>query len=654
MSRPEKQRHPQEPERQQPPSSSSSSSGVLTIEQLRLKRLLAFVTQNTVEDQPSNQLLTSTAAPTIASSLPLEAAVPFVATNATSQRKTAMRPRPKSSSSSSPSQWLSSRNKDTTKSPAQYGVSTATTSSTTNQIVDLLESSSDEENDVNRRSNDNRYNIEEDDDDFMEGRKHKNQTSTNKRSKVVRKQSHTHPRSPLPPPPEHPPKRQMSDTKEASIKEVPEHLMQLSPIDRHHQHSAASTTISAASSASTTTHRQKYRYDIPSFQVATWNVWFGPWGDGSPYADVRMQAIVQLLLEQQQPQWHSIQQAPTSAWNPLYCIGFQEVVPDTKKALKLALKLHHYTWYEPLLPSMYYCAIAIHSDITVLDQGWVPFKKSEMGRGFMFVRATLPVRNHEDNANATSSDKDDLPQFIFTTTHLESYTGPDYNGSKQRFHQIKEMSTFLQTQMRQHPAVRMSMISGDLNWDDERVSSRTSCHDSVLLSLISSNWKDTWLEAHSSAMTAAETKTRTAAISKSNSGVNNGNAALPTVTYKKQKSKIIALKDQVEGFTYDAKLNPMLKGSLRRRFDRILVYDNHHDTSTRTASCPSDSTPPKSPHGLSSQQVQFYNPQLLGKVAISDDLTWEKPNTHNDTTRTVPTAPSDHFGYIVTVASKEG
>jgi hypothetical protein len=641
MSRQEKQ-HQQEP-------SESSSEGVLTIEQLRLKRMIAFGIQNAVNLHPSNQPSTgtNTAASTLVSLVPSESEQPIIAANtstntASSQHKTTMMKSPPQASLSQ--RWLSTRNKDTAKptpTPPQYGVTIATTSSTTNQVViDLQESSSDEENDVNHHSKHNRYNIEEEDDDFMEGRKHKGRTAT---MASTRKRA---------PPPERPSKRHMKDTNDTPINEA--HPSQTNH-NRHPTTVATNNNITTASMA-TTTYRPKY--DIPSFQLATWNVWFGPWGDGSPHADVRMKAIVRLLLSKSQ-QHQQLSQQSSTTWNPLYCIGFQEVVPETKKSLKLALQHHRYTWYEPQQQrATYYCAIAVHSDIHVLEQGWVPFQQSGMSRGFMYVRATLPVRNPDNNPTniITNTQTKMSPQFIFTTTHLESYCGPDYNGSDQRPLQIQEMSTFLHAQMTQHPAVRMSIISGDLNWDDEAASNRRTCQDRVLLSLIPPHWKDTWLEARSGASTDEATKT--AAISKLNSKANTGSAILPTVTYKPKKSKTMTLKDRVEGFTYDAKLNPMLTGSLRRRFDRILVFDSHNNNqgpsiSTSTGSSPNDDNSSGPLNESSSQQIQFINPQLLGTVAISEDLTWEKFNTHTATTRIIPTAPSDHFGYMVTVALDE-
>jgi hypothetical protein len=358
-------------------------------------------------------------------------------------------------------------------------------------------------------------------------------------------------------------------------------------------------TTSAVGTSSTGS-TERYDTNPCCFQVATWNVWFGPWGDGNPHSTIRMKAIVQILMQQQQQR----QQQSTYNNPPLYCIGFQEVVSETMRPLKSLLQQQHrYHWFEqPPNTVPYRCAMALHSNLTIVEHGWIPYTDTAMQRGFLYARAKLPPlsKNHHNHPAATYQEKND--EIIFTTTHLESFTGKDYNGGAQRLLQIQQLSRFLQKQMTQHPSVALSIISGDLNWDDERPSRTVASIDPILLSSIPSDWKDTWLEVK---------------------------RPPPMISTTAKATKPAA----VEGYTYDSKLNPMLSGSLRRRFDRVLVYLNHKKTNDDRA------TP----------NLQIRAPQLLGTDVISADLTWEKYNTYTQTTRSVPTAPSDHFGYIVTL-----
>lgn len=350
----------------------------------------------------------------------------------------------------------------------------------------------------------------------------------------------------------------------------------------------SSTAVGTSSQTGSTERR-----DQCSFQVATWNVWFGPWGDGNPHATLRMKAIVQILMQQQQ-QHPSMPSKP-----PLYCIGFQEVVAETMRPLKSLLEQQHrYHWFEQPRAA-YKCTMALHPDLVILEHGWIPYADTSMDRGFLYARAQLPpTTNHKQQQQPK--------EIIFTTTHLESFTGKDYNGGAQRLVQVQELASFLQKQMSQHPSICLSILSGDLNWDDERrrmTSSTAATIDPILLSSIPPVWKDTWLEVNQ--------------------------PPPPPNTTKKAKTTKTAV---VEGYTYDSKLNPMLSGSLRRRFDRVLVRSSSSSNPTTTTTA-----------------LQIRDAQLLGTTAIAADLTWEKLNTYTQTTRSVPTAPSDHFGYIVTL-----
>jgi hypothetical protein len=325
-----------------------------------------------------------------------------------------------------------------------------------------------------------------------------------------------------------------------------------------------------------------------TFQVATWNVWFGPLGDGAPHAALRMRTIVRLLRESSDPL-------------PLWCIGFQEVVDETANVLQPALQAANYQWFRQPGTAAYGCAMAIHKDLTVLQQGWVPYSVTVMQRGFLYAHVQLPISEIQSNGKSLS--------MLFVTTHLESYTGPQYTGATQRPEQLQEIHAFVQEQQRSGN-VSLAIVSGDMNWDDERV--RSAGVDPPLLSIFPTAgfWKDTWIEC-----LPPEVKKKM---------IQPACEAQGDVTPKKEKkAKTAPSGVVVGGYTYDAKLNPMLGGSLRRRFDRILMYDRW--------ACP----------------VQVMSTQMLGTQAI-EDWTWMKYNSYTETSRETPTAPSDHFGYKVT------
>lgn len=267
---------------------------------------------------------------------------------------------------------------------------------------------------------------------------------------------------------------------------------------------------SAASSPENTIPVESSSRDLSSaqrtFRVATWNVWFGPMGDGAPHAGPRMRAISRLLQQDQ------AQQLPL-----LWCVGFQEVIPTTAQLLEPLWTKAGYHWFCPPSRAPYFCAMAIHSSLVVLEQGWIPFAKTSMSRGFLYARARLPH----------SSD-----QILFATTHLESYNDPSYTGAEQRPLQLREMQAFGNAQF--HKTVpnhlQAAILTGDMNWDDERV--RSSGLDEPMTKFLSSgDWNDSWL------------------------------VAKPGMSGSKKSTC----------FTYDGKMNPMLGNNLRRRFDRILV-----------------------------------------------------------------------------------
>jgi hypothetical protein len=177
---------------------------------------------------------------------------------------------------------------------------------------------------------------------------------------------------------------------------------------------------------------------------------------------------------------------------------------------------------------------------------------------------------------------------VFATTHLESYCGPSYTGATERAQQIRQMNNFLETL-----ACDVAMVNGDMNWDDEQSPrSKRQLIDVPLLSLLPPNnnnnntWWDTWLAA---------------------------NAIFKTTE---------------PGYTYDPKKNPMLSGgNLQRRFDQCLIRGESGGT-TGVKLC--------------SEQ----RPEIVGQAALPGDVTFEKYNACTKSSKTMPVAPSDHFGYI--------
>ena len=254
------------------------------------------------------------------------------------------------------------------------------------------------------------------------------------------------------------------------------------------------------------------------FSVATYNLWFGGAMDGEPYPGERMTAIAKLLLVREQP---------------LVFIGFQEVIHTLAAALFPLLEQAGYRIFRHYKPSSsvnnddgtsisdrvslqrergYGVAIAVlqcgPDTPTVLDSGWQDFSVTNLERGFLYVRARLP---HSDK------------ECIVTTTHMEPYmqSWSGYTGAKQRAPQLREMEAFCNRQMEQREDLQISIMTGDMNFDDE---SRNP-HDEPMQSVLTQSWQDAWLQVHKTA----------------------------------------------KGYTYDGKLNVMLASGLRRRLDRCLL-----------------------------------------------------------------------------------
>lgn len=200
-----------------------------------------------------------------------------------------------------------------------------------------------------------------------------------------------------------------------------------------------------------------------SFKVATYNIWFGTDGKGSPYPKERMEAIVDLLKAQNSdPQC------------PLLVCGFQEVLPELcDTVLQPMLEKAGYRLF--CQPGIHYkCALAVHRSLEIVEQGWCPYNDTEMKRGFLYVRLQL-----------TKSEQ----QVLFTTTHLESPINKEgTTNTAARVNQIRLLETFCNEQMDGCSNLKTAIIAGDLNWDEQG-------RDIPLLSSgLETCWNDAWLE----------------------------------------------------------------------------------------------------------------------------------------------------------------
>lgn len=230
---------------------------------------------------------------------------------------------------------------------------------------------------------------------------------------------------------------------------------------------------------------------LTEISVATYNIWFGTTGHEAR----RMEAILDALSPHE----------PT-------LIGFQEVTPKLAQMLcPLLESLNYHTILQPFMS--YGCAVACKVD-SVLQSGFHPFSNSEMDRGIVWALVQVDGR-----------------EILFTTAHLESYFDSSCTGGPEREVQLLEMIEFCERCLRERPTAELAVITGDLNWDDERA--RSDGHNRKLLSLVDGT---KWFDAYRQ------------------------------------------VEPQSPGFTYDPEENPMLGGgNIRRRFDRILVHTRDRD-----------------------------------------------------------------------------
>mmetsp|Transcript_27877 Transcript_27877/g.61409 ORF Transcript_27877/g.61409 Transcript_27877/m.61409 type:complete len:605 (+) Transcript_27877:54-1868(+) len=257
--------------------------------------------------------------------------------------------------------------------------------------------------------------------------------------------------------------------------------------------------LNPTKSSTTTTDTSNHHHRTHSnFQIASYNVWFGPPDPEAKqvFPKERMAGIVKSLRAAS-----IIKESEEGKTCPLIFVGLQELTPPLVQYLKPHLQNIGYRMCtQPLggYGASYGIGIAVPEDLVVLDRQFVPYSNSIQGRGFLFVRT---------------------PTMLFATTHLESWCGPQFTGSKEREVQVVEVARFCQDQLNSVDGLELAVLAGDLNWDDERKQKKSEPPNRKLLSLLPEGWND---------------------------------AGTPF------------------DYTYDAKENPMLNGNLRRRLDRCI------------------------------------------------------------------------------------
>eukprot|EP00588_Corethron_pennatum_P000513 CAMPEP_0194288614 /NCGR_PEP_ID=MMETSP0169-20130528/37189_1 /TAXON_ID=218684 /ORGANISM="Corethron pennatum, Strain L29A3" /LENGTH=490 /DNA_ID=CAMNT_0039035667 /DNA_START=166 /DNA_END=1635 /DNA_ORIENTATION=+ len=306
------------------------------------------------------------------------------------------------------------------------------------------------------------------------------------------------------------------------------------------------------------------RLDI---DLLTYNLWFQP-----TFYRERMATVASLVTRS----------APASRRHPLF-VAMQEVTGDLSRELYPPLRDAGYEIFgQDMTQVAYGCSIAVltrDGDVCVktVESGFLPFTETIMGRGLFWVLAEV------------SRPGCDAFEILYCCTHLESFManhygpGKPYNGTNERTKQLIEAKHFCENNMKNRSSIRFAVITGDMNWDDER--KRSKGIDPSMMSLMDDTWLDTWKDF------------------------------LP--------------KD--DGYTYDSKLSPMLKGNLRRRFDRCLVKFRNPSEDAVTGN------------------------SLIGLDPIPG-LQWKKPVNNWSTgkptgeIRVLPVMPSDHFGLKTTIS----
>jgi tyrosyl-DNA phosphodiesterase 2 len=270
----------------------------------------------------------------------------------------------------------------------------------------------------------------------------------------------------------------------------------------------------------------------PSFEVATWNVWFGPQAGPNPHVGPRMAELARILRGRDRAQ----QQDRRS---PLWFVGFQEVTPEAEAVLQAELPEYRFVRQRGDMP--YWCTLAVRqrrdgSDPTILEAGCVDYHVTRCGRAFCYARVRLPASPTE---------------VLVATTHLESYLSASLPGRDERRAQLEQFQEFARGQLRSHPALGFCLLTGDYNYDDCRPKPprKTVVLDDPLDKVLALPFADAWLDHRA-----------------------------------RQQQQRSDLGGGEECYTYDGQRNPMLKNNLRRRFDRCVAVGRTPAQLPRTAS----------------------------------------------------------------------
>jgi hypothetical protein len=230
--------------------------------------------------------------------------------------------------------------------------------------------------------------------------------------------------------------------------------------------SSITSTSSSGRSSSPQSLSTSYS-NISKFQVASYNVWFGPQQGTTPAGQVfpkeRMTAIVNAVQK-------ACMARPDS---PLVFVGLQELTPSLVDHITpLLSQMGFRLCTQPLSGLMggsYGVGVAVPRDMTIVKHEFVPYSNSVQGRGLLYVKT---------------------PTMLLATTHLESFMTKEMDGAAQREEQLVVAARFCKQQMDDSASLKFAAIMGDLNWDDERVKKTVQGPNRPLLSLLPEGWKD--------------------------------------------------------------------------------------------------------------------------------------------------------------------
>lgn len=255
-----------------------------------------------------------------------------------------------------------------------------------------------------------------------------------------------------------PPKRQKSISKTRAE----------DPIPTNRKRPRASSNSDSSAKKVTVRYNTMTGGSYPNFQIASYNVWFGPPDPEARqvYPQERMKGIVECLELAS-----SFKERQQGMPCPLLFVGLQELTPNLVEYLEPSFQSMGYKLYTQTIggsgPS-YGIGIVVPKDLTIIEHGFLPYKNSIQGRGFFFVRT---------------------PTLLFATTHLESWCGPQMTGAKEREVQIVEVANYCQEQLVKYH-LELTAILGDLNWDDERKRKSSEAPNRNLLSILPNGWQD--------------------------------------------------------------------------------------------------------------------------------------------------------------------